>query len=232
MSRILIVIMALLVFVFGAIVGFRLKGGGDSRFGAQRKMVEAYGLIRNFYVDEVNGDSLEGAGIQGMTEFLDPHSVYLEPEKVSYDQSEFKGNFDGIGIEFDVINDTLMVVTPLSGGPSAAVGILPGDRIIGIDSISAAGITQQEVLRKLRGARGTKVLLKVIRPLSGKIYNFLVTRGKISTSSIDASFMLENRVGYIRLSRFIATTATEFRRALGELKKEKQNGFNKRSSNR
>lgn len=220
MSRILIVIMALLVFVFGAIVGFKLKGGGDSRFASQRKMVEAYGLIRNYYVDKVNGDSLEGAGIQGMTEFLDPHSAYLEPEKVSYDQSEFKGNFDGIGIEFDVINDTLMVVTPLSGGPSAAVGILPGDRIIGIDSVSALGITQQEVLRKLRGARGTKVQLTVIRPLSGKIYNFVVTRGKISTSSIDAWFMLENRVGYIRLSRFIATTATEFRKALGELKKE------------
>ncbi len=220
MSRILIVIMALLVFVFGALVGFKLNAGGGSHFETQKKMTEAYGLIKNFYVDEVNGDSLESAGIQGMAEFLDPHSIYLGPEKVSYDQAEFKGNFDGIGIEFDVINDTLMVITPLSGGPSAAVGILSGDRIIKIDSVSAVGITGPEVLKKLRGARGTKVRLKVLRPLSGKIFDFLVTRGKISTSSIDAAFMLENRVGYIRLSRFIATTAVEFRRALAQLKKE------------
>ena len=220
MSRILIVIMAFLLFVFGAVIGFKLNGGGGSRFVTQKKMAEAYGLIKNFYVDEVNGDSLESAGIQGMTEFLDPHSVYLEPEKVSSDQAEFKGNFDGIGIEFDVINDTLLVVTPLSGGPSAAVGISAGDRIIAIDSVSAVGITQQEVIRKLRGVRGTKVRLKVLRPLSGKLLDFLVTRGKISTSSIDAAFMLENRVGYIRLSRFIATTASEFRQSLALLKKQ------------
>ena len=220
MPRILIVIMAFLLFIFGAVIGFKLNGGGGSRFVTQKKMAEAYGLIKNFYVDEVNGDSLESAGIQGMAEFLDPHSVYLEPEKVSSDQAEFKGNFDGIGIEFDVINDTLLVVTPLSGGPSAAVGISAGDRIIAIDSVSAVGITQQEVIRKLRGARGTKVRLKVLRPLSGKLLDFVVTRGKISTSSIDAAFMLENRVGYIRLSRFIATTASEFRQALALLKKQ------------
>jgi carboxyl-terminal processing protease len=218
MSRILLGIMVFLVFVFGAVVGFKLNSGGGSRFLTQTKMLEAYGLIKNFYVDEVNGDSLQGAGIQGMAEFLDPHSVYLEPEKVSLDQAEFKGNFDGIGIEFDIINDTLFVVTPLSGGPSAAVGISAGDRIIAIDSVSAVGITQQEVLKKLRGVRGTKVRLKVLRPLSGKLFDFLVTRGKISTSSIDAALMLDNRVGYIRLSRFITTTATEFRQALALLK--------------
>jgi carboxyl-terminal processing protease len=209
--------MAMLV---GAFVGFNINGCCGSHFVTQKKMAEAYGLIKNFYVDEVNGDSLESAGIQGMVEFLDPHSIYLGPEKVSYVQAEFKGNFDGIGIEFDVVNDTMMVVTPLSGGPSAAVGILSGDRIIKIDSVSAVGITRQEVLRKLRGTRGTNVRLKVLRPLSGKIFDFLVTRGKISTSSIDAAFMLENRVGYIRLSRFIATTAVEFRRALARLKNE------------
>jgi carboxyl-terminal processing protease len=220
MSRIQIVIMALLVFIFGAVIGFKLNGGGGNRFETQKKMAEAYGLIKNHYVDEVNGDSLEGASIQGMAEFLDPHSVYLEPEKVSLDQAEFKGNFDGIGIEFDIINDTLFVVTPLSGGPSAAVGISAGDRIIAIDSVSAVGITQQEVLRKLRGVRGTKVRLKVLRPLNGKLFDFVVTRGKISTSSIDAAFMLDNRVGYIRLSRFIATTASEFRQALALLKKQ------------
>lgn len=220
MSRILIIVMMLFVLAFGFYLGVRLNGGGENRFEKQKKILEAYGLMKQFYVDDVNGDSLAGAGIQGMAEYLDPHTVYLEPEKVSYSQAEFDGNFDGIGIEFDVINDTLLVVTPLSGGPSASVGISSGDRIIAIDSVSAIGITPQQVLKKLRGTRGTKVHLKVLRPLSGKLLDFLVARGKISTSSIDAAFMIGNRVGYIRVSRFIATTADEFRSALLSLKQQ------------
>ncbi len=220
MSRILTVVMMLVVLVFGVFLGTRLNGGRDIQLAQQKKMLEAYGLMKELYVDKVNGDSLVGAGIQGMAEYLDPHTVYLEPEKVTFSQAEFDGNFDGIGIEFDVVSDTLLVVTPLSGGPSAAVGISPGDRIIAIDSASAVGITQQEVLRKLRGKRGTKVRLKVFRPLSGKLLDFVVTRGKIATSSIDAAFMINDRVGYIRLSRFIATTGDEFRSALAGLKKQ------------
>ncbi len=220
MSRILTIVMMLVVLVFGVFLGSRLNGSRDGRLDDQKKILEAYNLMKELYVDEVNGDSLLGAGIQGMAEYLDPHTVYLEPEKVSYSQAEFDGNFDGIGIEFDVVSDTLLVVTPLSGGPSAAAGISPGDRILAIDSVSAVGITRQEVLRKLRGKQGTKVSLNVFRPLSGKLLNFVVTRGKISTSSIDAAFMLDHRSGYIRLSRFIATTAEEFRRALALLKNQ------------
>jgi len=220
MSRTLTIVMMLVVLVFGIFLGTRLSGGGESRVEQQKKMLEAYGLMKELYVDKVDSDSLAGAGIQGMAEYLDPHTVYLEPEKVSYSQAEFDGNFDGIGIEFEVIRDTLLVVTPLSGGPSAAVGISPGDRIVGIDSASAVGITQQDVLRKLRGKRGTKVRLKVFRPLNGKLFDVTVTRGTISTSSIDATFMIDDRVGYIRLSRFIVTTADEFRRALAGLKKQ------------
>jgi carboxyl-terminal processing protease len=210
----------LVVLGFGVFLGTRLNGNSEGRGEQQKKMLEAYSLMKALYVDNVNSDSLAGAGIQGMAEYLDPHTVYMEPEKVSYSQAEFDGNFDGIGIEFDVISDTLLVVTPLSGGPSAAVGISPGDRIISIDSLSAVGITDKEVLKKLRGKRGTQVKLKVFRPISGKMIDFTVTRGRISTSSIDASFMIDGRVGYIRLSRFIATTADEFRRALALLKKQ------------
>ncbi len=219
MSRILIIVVMLVVLVFGVFLGARLNGGGDGR-EKQKKILEAYTLMKEFYVDDINGDSLAGAGIQGMAEYLDPHTVYLEPEKVSYSQAEFDGNFDGVGIEFDVINDTLLVVTPLSGGPSASVGISSGDRILAIDSASAVGITPRQVLAKLRGPRGSTVRLKVLRPLNGKVFDFLVARGKISTSSIDAAFMVDHRVGYIRLSRFIATTADEFRRALALLKKQ------------
>ncbi|MEI7934522.1 MAG: S41 family peptidase [Chlorobiaceae bacterium] len=220
MSRILTIVMMLVVLAFGFFLGTRLNGSRDGKFDDQKKILEAFSLMKEFYVDDVNRDSLSGAGIQGMAEYLDPHTVYLEPEKVSYSQAEFDGNFDGIGIEFDVVNDSLLVVTPLSGGPSAAVGIASGDRIISIDAVSSVGITQQEVLGKLRGKQGTTVRLKIFRPLSGKILDFTVTRGKISTSSIDAAFMLDDRTGYIRLSRFIATTAIEFRRSLAFLKQQ------------
>ncbi|TCD48365.1 S41 family peptidase [Chlorobium sp. N1] len=219
MSRILTILMMLVVLAFGVFLGSRMGGESPARYREQKKMTEAYELIKAFYVDDVAGDSLAGAGIQGMAEYLDPHTVYLAPEKAAYSQAEFDGNFDGIGIEYDVINDTLLVVTPLSGGPSAAVGIAPGDRIIAIDSVSCIGISRQDVMRKLRGKRGTQVMLNVYRPLSGKSFDFLVTRGTISTSSVDGAFMLDGRNGYIRISRFMATTADEFRSALDGLKK-------------
>ena len=215
-----VVVLMLFMLVFGVFLGTRLDLSGEGRPGKQKKILEAYGLIKQFYVDEVDGDSLAGAGVEGMADFLDPHTVYLDPEKASYSQAELDGNFDGIGIELDIINDTLFVVTPLSGGPSASIGISAGDRIIAIDSVSAVGISSREALEKLRGKRGTKVRLKVLRPLSGKVLEFLVARGKISTSSIDAAFMIDNRVGYIRLSRFMATTAVEFHSALALLKKQ------------
>ncbi|MEI6848193.1 MAG: S41 family peptidase [Chlorobiaceae bacterium] len=213
-----IALLMLIVLGFGFLLG-RLNGNSDSLSdGQQKKMLAAYSLMKTLYVDNVDSDSLVAAGIRGMAEYLDPHTVYLDPETVSYSKAQFDGNFDGIGVEFDVNRDTLVVVTPISGGPSASVGVSPGDRIIAIDSVSALGITKQEVLKKLRGMRGTQVMLKVFRPISGRIIDFTVTRGRISTSSIDAVFMFNNRVGYIRLNRFIATTADEFRRALTLLK--------------
>ena len=220
MSRIFTVLVMVVVLVFGVFLGTRLNKVQQVDRGAEQKMDDAFSLIRQMYVDDVLVDSLAAAGIRGMVESLDPHSVYLEPDIVSFSQAEFDGNFDGIGIEFEIINDTLLVVTPLSGGPSAAVGIEAGDRIVAIDSVSAVGITHQEVFRKLRGKRGTTVRLKVFRPISGKLMDFLVTRSRISTSSIDAAFMLPGNTGYIRLSRFVATTAEEFRRVLAALKNQ------------
>ncbi|MGC8775057.1 MAG: S41 family peptidase [Chlorobaculum sp.] len=181
-------------------------------------MLDAYKLIRSYYVDPVNADSLQSAGVRGMLQSLDPHSVYLEPEKAAITQSNFNGNFDGIGIEFDVVRDTLLVVTPLVGGPSESVGIMPGDRIISIDSKNVIGIKPSAVLGKLRGERGTKVNLKIYRPLTGRTVDFLVTRGKISTSSIDAAFLDDARTGYIRISQFVETTAKEFRDAVQKLR--------------
>ncbi|NTU58217.1 MAG: S41 family peptidase [Chlorobiaceae bacterium] len=219
MSRIFSAVLMIIVLVFGIFIGLRIKGGGGSdTAGRQTKVSDAYRLIKSVYVDPVNDDSLSGAGIRGMAESLDPHSLYLEPDKAAYTNAQFEGNFDGIGIEFDVVHDTLLVVTPLAGGPSEAAGIIPGDRIVAIDSMNAVGITPGSVLKKLRGARGSQVSLKVYRPVARRMIDFQVTRGKISTSSIDAAFLVDSRTGYIRISQFVATTAAEFRSALQKLR--------------
>lgn len=209
------------VLAFGIFIGSRLTGGKEGVLEArQKKVQEAYRLIRSSYVDPVNDDSLSNAGIRGMVESLDPHTIYLEPEKAAYSHAELEGNFEGVGIEFDVVNDTLLVVTPLAGGPSESVGIMPGDRILAIDSVSAVGITRQSVLRKLRGRSGTRVNLRVYRPFARRVFDFVVTRGKISTSSIDASFMLDPETGYVRISKFVETTGKEFHEALLALRQK------------
>lgn len=218
MSRVFSAVLLVFVLAFGIFIGTRLNRGEGLVEERQQKMRDAFQLIRSSYVDPVSDDSLSSAGIRGMVESLDPHTIYLEPEKASYSRSEFDGNFEGIGIEFDVVNDTLLVVTPLGGGPSESVGIMPGDRIVGIDSASAVGITRELVLRRLRGKSGTRVGLKVYRPAARRTMDFLVTRGKISTSSIDAAFMSDAGTGYVRISKFVATTSEEFRNAVQMLK--------------
>jgi carboxyl-terminal processing protease len=204
----------ILVGGFGYFIGWRMNSGTEG------KMLDVYKLIRSYYVDPVYADSLQSAGVRGMLQSLDPHSVYLEPEKAAITQSNFNGNFEGIGIEFDVVRDTLLVVTPLAGGPSELAGVMPGDRIISIDSKNVIGIKPTAVLGKLRGEGGSKVSLKIYRPLTGRTIDFLVTRGKISTSSIDAAFLDDARTGYIRISQFVETTASEFRDAVQKLRKK------------
>jgi carboxyl-terminal processing protease len=221
MSRILSALLVIVVLAFGIFIGSRLNGGKDGVLEArQKKVQEAYRLIRSSYVEPVNDDSLANTAIRGMVESLDPHTIYLEPEKAAYSNAELEGNFEGIGIEFDVVNDTLLVVTPLAGGPSESAGIMPGDRILAIDSVNAVGITRESVLRKLRGKSGTRVTLRVYRPFARRMIDFLVTRDKISTSSIDAAFMLDDNAGYVRISKFVETTAREFHDALLGLKKQ------------
>ncbi|UWX58613.1 S41 family peptidase [Chlorobaculum sp. MV4-Y] len=213
MSRIFTVIIMLLIGGFGYFIGWRT----NSR-GTEGKMLDAYRLIRSYYVDPVNADSLQSAGVRGMVQSLDPHSIYLEPEKAAITQSNFNGNFEGIGIEFDVVRDTLLVVTPLAGGPSESAGIMPGDRIVSIDSKNVIGIKPAAVLSKLRGERGTRVSLRIYRPLIRRMIDFRVTRDKISTTSIDAAFLDDANTGYIRIGQFVETTASEFHKAVQKLR--------------
>ncbi|HED30955.1 MAG TPA: S41 family peptidase [Prosthecochloris aestuarii] len=219
MSRILQVLVIVAVLFFGVLLGTRL-GNNDVAFpvyGSQKKLLDAFNLISLRYVDEVSPDSLAAAGIRAMTESLDPHTVYLDKEKVSYSRAEFKGNFEGIGIEFDIVNDTVVVVTPLAGGPGEAAGLQAGDRILGIDSLEAVGMSSSGVVSSLRGPEGSDVLLDVFRPYRDERLDIAVRRARIPTYSIDAFFLLDDATGYVRMSRFVATTSDEFREALSEL---------------
>lgn len=219
MSRISLIVMMLVVLLFGFFLGTRVNDPKPEN-EKEKKLLDAYDLIRDAYVDEINPDSLVSAGIRGMAGYLDPHTSYIEPEKASYIQAEFNGNFDGIGIEFNLVRDTLTVVTPISGGPSSIAGIISGDRIVAIDSVSAVGLAQEEILRKLRGKQGTEVQLKIYRPVDRSLHDFVIRRGNIATSSIDGAFKLDAETGYIRISRFIATSSDEFHAALLKLKND------------
>ncbi len=203
---------------FGIQFSSRFQGNlSDEIFGQQKKMQEVFSIISALYVDKVSDQELVDSGIEGMTEALDPHTTYLKADQVSFSNSEFEGNFEGIGIEFDIVHDTLLVVTPLSGGPSESAGIKAGDRIIAIDTLSAAGLSPMDVINMLRGKKGSVVTLKIYRPYTSRSFTVDIVRDKIPTYSVDAFFMLDDITGYIRVSRFVATTADEFRSAMEKL---------------
>ncbi len=176
--------------------------------------------IDRSYVDEVDTDSLADYGITKMLEKLDPHTAYLPLEEASRAREELENNFDGIGVEFNIYEDTLYVVTPLSGGPSEEVGIQSGDAIISANDVKLYGpnLDNQLVFRTLRGERGSEVKLKIKRPGFKDLLNFTVVRNKIPTYSVDAAYMLDKQTGYIKVSRFSITTYDEFKTHLTALK--------------
>lgn len=177
-------------------------------------------LVKNLYIDDVDADKLTEAAIRGMIAELDPHSSYLDKEEVRAMNEPLEGNFDGIGISFNMMTDTLYVMEVISGGPSQKVGLQPGDKIIYVNDTLIAGqkLNNQEVIKKLRGKKGTAVNVKVKRNGAKQLIPFRIIRDKIPIYSIDASYMVNNEVGYIRLSRFGMTSADEFRTAEQKLK--------------
>lgn len=226
MPRVLQIILIIAILLFCILVGgfFGIqfsnkvqKGPADRVFGQQKKMHEVFRIISALYVDEVDNKGLVDSGIEGMTGALDPHTTYLKADQVKFSNSEFEGNFEGIGIEFDIVHDTLLVVTPLAGGPSESAGIKAGDRIVAIDTLSAIGLSPMDVLSRLRGKKGSVVTLEIYRPYTSGNFIIDIVRDKIPTYSVDAFFMLDDITGYIRMSRFVATTANEFRSAMKKL---------------
>ncbi|MCC8186583.1 MAG: S41 family peptidase [Bacteroides sp.] len=189
---------------------------------AARKLQMAEFAITNLYVDEVDEDRLVEAAIIEMLEKLDPHSTYSDAEEVKKMNEPLQGNFEGIGVQFQMVEDTLFIVQPVSNGPSEKVGILAGDRIIAVNDTTIAGVkmSQEEIMSRLRGPKGTQVELTIVRRGVGGPLRFTVKRDKIPIFSLDASYMIEPRIGYIRVNRFGATTAEEFSTAMKDLQKK------------
>lgn len=207
----------------GILVGATLFGGKGSRDEVTKnflKFREVLSLIQKEYVDTVNVTDLTDYSIGQMLERLDPHSVYIPIKDVQMAQIQLEGDFDGIGVEFMILQDTIQVVTPIPGGPSEQVGIRSGDRIIGVDGKNVAGtkITNRDVFGMLRGPRGTQVKVKIARRGEPSPLDFVIKRDKIPTHSVDAAYMLDKQTGYIKISRFAQNTADEFDQALDKLR--------------
>ena len=187
-----------------------------------RKLQLAQFAISNLYVDQVDDNKLVESAIKGMLEELDPHSTYSTPEEVKRMNEPLQGNFDGIGIQFNMAEDTLFVIQPVSGGPSEKVGILAGDRIVEVNDTVIAGVkmSTEDVMRRLKGPKGTLVDVKVVRRGVPELLSFTIRRDKIPVYSLDASYMIAPQTGYIKINRFAATTHAEFMNALATLKSQ------------
>jgi carboxyl-terminal processing protease len=178
-------------------------------------------LIDTYYTDTTNLNKLTEKAIVSMLQELDPHSVYISKTEVDKMNEPLVGNFEGIGITFNIFRDTLLVTSVVPAGPSEKNGIQAGDRILVIDgkNIAGIGLTNNDVFAKLRGPKGTQVLLKIQRTRVKELLDFTIIRDKIPLYSLDASYMLDNETGYIKLSRFSATSIEEFKTAMIELQK-------------
>ncbi|MFH1197659.1 MAG: S41 family peptidase [bacterium] len=211
-----------LILVIGIFLGFEfkelvLKRQVDTNVS---KLEQVLQLTNQYYVDTLNENELTEAAIHGLLEKLDPHSVYISKEEQVSEAEQLEGGFEGIGIEFQIIDDTINVVSPIVGGPSEAIGVLTGDRIIKINGKSCVGFSNSDVLKKLKGEKGTKVTITILRPSDSKTLDFEITRDKIPLYSIDSAVMYDDSIGYVSITRFSETTGDELIEALQKLKGE------------
>lgn len=186
------------------------------------KFANALQVINFNYFDTVKMNKLVEDAIAGMLEKLDPHSVYVTPKELKEFNEPLSGNFEGVGIQFNIMEDTITVISPVSGGPSFKLGIRSGDRIVKIEDEVVAGvkIKNEQVMKKLRGSKGTKVKVSILRRGVSELLDFTIVRDKIPLYSVDASYMATPEVGYIKLSRFAATSTEEVKKALLTLKQQ------------
>jgi len=212
------------IILAGILLGLELSkvGNGASLFSRHRqdKVNEVINYVKQNYVDTVSRNKLEEKAITGMLQSLDPHSVYISPSEFHDANDPLLGGFEGIGVQFRLERDSITVINPVSGGPSEKLGIKAGDRIVKIDGKNVAGvkITNNDVLRKLKGKKGTKVNVSIFRKGVKGLLDYTIIRDVIPIYSLDVSYMVEPSIGYLRLNNFSATTHDEMIKALKDMK--------------
>ena len=182
-----------------------------------QKLNRLYRHLYNSYVDSVDMAPLVDSGIRAMLEELDPHSVYLDEKEMKSSQEVMEGEFSGIGVEYNILNDTIMVVNTVPQGPAEGVGLLPNDRIVKIDGENVVGVERSGVPPRLRGETGTVVSVSVVRRGVSEELNFSITRDKIPITTVDAAYLISKDAGYIKVNRFGRTTMQEFEQAMSQL---------------
>ena len=206
----------------GILIGTQITGLDTEKtfFNANfNKLRKIMSYIEKDYVDEVSDDEMVESVIENMLAKLDPHSAYINAENSAYMNAQLRGNFDGIGIEFHIFHDTINVVSPLSGGPSEKLGIKSGDKIIRVndDTVAGVGMKNSDVVKRLRGPKGSNVAVYIQRHGQKNLLKFNIERDVIPQYSVDAHYMVNDNIGYIKISRFSATTFKEFKVALKSL---------------
>ncbi len=211
--------LALILLLLGTVLGMKLEATltDSDTYEQLQKLENAFIIVNQRYVDEVDAAEAAENAITGMLDGLDPHSTYISAEEIREVRQSYRGSFGGIGILFQP-GDTAKVISTIAGGPSEEAGVMPGDRIVAIDDTSAIGFSSNEIQEHLKGPIGTTVDMTVFRPLADRRITFTLERDEIPLYSVDTVHMVDDRTGYIQITRFAMTTHEEFMEALRELK--------------
>jgi len=214
-------ILLAITLVIGVLLGSKFsEPTGDSKYvSSLQKVRQLIEYIENDYVDTVDTEALLEESIENMLAKLDPHTVYIPPRDRELAQSQLRATFDGIGVEFNLLRDTIYVVRELPGGPSESAGIVGGDRIVSVngENIAGVGLTNRRIFNLLRGPRGSKVNIGIKRRGLAEVKDFEITRGAIPQYSVDANYMADDQTGYIKVNKFAENTYAEFKEALEDL---------------
>jgi carboxyl-terminal processing protease len=210
------------VMVLGLIVGFQGKElvSADNIYDQINKFKDVLVLADKYYVDPVDLRKLTQGAIEGMLDQLDPHSVYFPPKAFAQASEEMRGKYQGVGLMIRALNDTIIVSEPMGGGPAAMLGVLSNDRIVKINDSSAVGFTADQASQRLRGPKGTRVKVTIMRPGEKELMVYDITRNQISINSVDVAMMVNDDVGYIHVNKFAENTDGEMNNALQKLQTE------------
>ena len=212
----------IILLLSGIIIGLYINKGVNTKkveVEGGSKFDEVMWYVGNDYVEEPNAQEIQDEAIAAMMEKLDPHSAYVPLEEFNEVNDPLLGSFDGIGVQFRLERDTIAIVSVIKGGPSEKVGLMDGDRIIYVDDtlVASKKLKNEDVMRKLKGPKGTKVRVRVLRRGVEGLLDYTITRDAIPTYSVDIAYMLDDEIGYLKLSKFSATTVSEFKTGIGEL---------------